>query len=58
MEGKDKNFSVEKDGRKIPMFGTMDNIEHLRFGRIRSEFQCFEGQEKNSNIWKNSKRKE
>ena len=43
MEGKDKNFNVEKDGRKIPMFG-----------RIRSEFQCLGKQEKNSNIWKNS----
>ena len=25
----------------------------LMFGRIRKEFQCLEGQEKNSNIWKN-----
>ena len=42
MEGKDKNSSVWKDVIKIPMFG-----------RILSEFQCFEGQEKNSNIRKN-----
>ena len=38
MEGKDK-----EDVRKIPMFG-----------RIRSEFECLEKQQKNSNISKNS----